>query len=225
LLTHFETLLQNASKVVKNDITRIYPVRFIGEKPDPHFGYLSQKEWQDFVISAYCADLVSYPKVQDQVDFPRLQYLLSVFPQGFTVWQGERTNGEHYPLGYTGWYYTDEQTFSRVEQSEPITNRFFLPSSEPTPYLYLYNYSIHPELTATAFSRTLIQDYVSQIYRQDYAGLFCAAVSPDGIRVAERFGMKQTGTITPPEGRADKSAADTSADRLLLIRKRNHPCK
>jgi hypothetical protein len=167
--------------------------------------------WRKFVVSAYCADLVSYTEAEDRVDFPRLLYLLSVFPQGFTVWWGELKNGERYPVGYTGWYYTDGYTFSQVERGAVITSRFFSPSREPTPYLYLYNYSIHPGLKSTVFSRTLIKEYVSQVYRVDYAGLFCAAVSVDGIRVAEKFGMREAGFITAPDG--------TASDRLLLVRK------
>ncbi len=213
--TSAEALIQAASRIGKNDINRIYPVTFTGETPDPCFGFLPLEGWRKFVVSAYCADLISYAEPEDRVDFPRLLYLLSLFPQGFTVWWGELKNREHYPVGYTGWYYTDEYTFSQVEQGAVITNRFFPPSREPTPYLYLYNYSIHPGLKSTPFSRTLIKDYVSQIYRENYAGLFCAAVSPDGIRVAEQFGMRETGCITAPKG----TAPDKGADKLLLVRK------
>jgi hypothetical protein len=123
------------------------------ESKDSHFEHLANPKWRKFVLSAYYADLLSYEKKCDQVDFPRLLYLVNAFPQGFTVWWAEKGNRK-YPVGYTGWYYVEKPAFDHISQMRErddivITNRFFLPAKEPTPYIYLYNYSISPELIGT----------------------------------------------------------------------------
>jgi hypothetical protein len=170
----------------------------IKQKRDEYFSYITNHTWQEFLLSIYYADRVSYTKQADQVDFPRLLYIVDAFPSGFTVWQAS-ANNKTQPVGYTGWYYVEKNTFDMVAQMQHnnivITNRFFLPSKEKTPYLYLFNYSIAPALNHSQYSRELIKNYVSELSAIRYDGLFCATVSDDGIRIAEKFGMKKIGSI------------------------------
>ena len=66
--------------------------------------------------------------------------------------------------------------------------------------MYLFNYSIVRELKGTRFSSELIKDFASEVNGMDAKGLFCATVSEDGSRVAERFSMKKVGAITSEAG-------------------------
>jgi hypothetical protein len=168
-----------------------------------YFDYISNSDWRAFVLSVYYADLLSYTKKEDQVDFPRLLYILNSFPDGFTVWWALMNNAV-YPVGYTGWYYIEKNVFyhiamMRYDKTIEISNRFFLPSKEKTPYIYLFNYSIAPPFTHSAYSRVLIKNYADELSALQYNGLFCATVSDDGRRVAEQFNMKKIGVITAHE--------------------------
>jgi hypothetical protein len=179
------------------------------------FDYITDQRWRKFLLSVYYADLASYTKEADQVDLPRLWYILNRFPEGFTVWW-IALDTKKYPVGYTGWYYVEADTFNHIAQMQNnkdivITHRFFLPSIEKTPYLYLFNYSITPALHHSVYSRALIKDLAATLSNVPYEGIFCATVSPDGIRVAERFGMKPIGAIKTPEG--------TDGDRIYFLRK------
>jgi hypothetical protein len=180
------------------------------------FEYLTNQRWRKFLLSVYYADLLSYTKKEDQVDFSRLYYIVNKFPQGFTVWW-IRAGGAVFPVGYTGWYYVEASTFNYIAQMEYnkdiiITNRFFLPAAAGTPYLYLFNYSIAPLLAHTGYSRTLIKDYAFVLSNIPCKGLFCAAVSDDGVRVAEQFGMKPIGNI--------KNTECSKGDRIYFLRKK-----
>ncbi|MDR0525152.1 MAG: hypothetical protein LBG90_04700 [Spirochaetaceae bacterium] len=150
------------------------------------------------MLSAYYADLASYTQDADRVDFSRLSYIVNKFPEGFTVWWIQARN-RLYPAGYTGWYYVEESLFKGL-QDDSVTNRFFLPAPAGTEYIYLFNYSLAPALNHTVYSRILMQDYGSVISNAPYKGLFCVTVSADGIRIAERFGMRPVGAIKTPDG-------------------------
>ena len=191
----------NAVKQVlagKAEIKDFFKVRFTTHTKDQHFGYFPNPTWRKFLLSIYYADLLSYPAPADQVDFPRLCYILSYAPQGFTVWWAALADGRKFPVGYTGWYYVAESVFQQVaalkeDGEQGISHRFFLPAQQTTAYLYLFNYSIVRDLKGTRFSRRLIQDFAAEINGMAYQGLFCATVSGDGSRVAEKFKMKKIG--------------------------------
>ena len=133
---------------------------------------------------------------EDQVDFPRLCLHSELRPQGFTVWWAEFADGQKFPVGYTGWYCVAESVFQQVAALQAQrTGRFtidFSASEQKTAYLYLFNYSIVRELKGTRFFSELIKDFASEINGMDAKGLFCATVSEDGSRVAERFSMKKS---------------------------------
>jgi hypothetical protein len=85
------------------------------EQKSRYFDYITDQRWRKFLLSVYYADLASYTKKEDQVDLPRLWYVLNQFPEGFTVWWITE-NTKKYPVGYTGWYYVEEHTFNQVAQ-------------------------------------------------------------------------------------------------------------
>lgn len=191
--------------VRKSTIKDFFKVRFTAPAKDRHFEYFTNRTWRKFLLSVYYADILSYPVPADQVDFPRLCYILSYAPQGFTVWWAEFADGRKFPVGYTGWYYVAESVFQQVAAlqacADPsISHRFFLPVQQATGYLYLFNYSIVQTLKGTDFSRTLIKHFAAEINSMAYRGLFCATVSDDGRRVAEQFQMKKVGAIVDEAG-------------------------
>lgn len=169
------------------------------EQKGRYFDYITHQGWRKFLLSVYYADLASYTKEADQADVPRLWYILNRFPEGFTVWW-ITLDAKPYPVGYTGWYYVEEPTFHQVAERTGISSRFFLPAPKKTSYIYVFNYSIAPALRHSPYSRTLIKDLAAVLSAIPYKGLFCAAVSAEGIRVAERFGMKPAGAVKTPEG-------------------------
>lgn len=210
-------LIADANRLLasKSAIRNFFKVRFAADNHDPHFGYFSNRSWRKFLLSVYYADLLSYPVTEDQVDFPRLCYILNCAPQGFTVWWAEFADGKKLPVGYTGWYCVAESVFQQVaalraQAERTIHHRFFLPANKKTAYLYLFNYSIVRELKGTRFSSELIKDFASEVNGMDAKGLFCATVSEDGSRVAERFSMKKVGAIT--------SEAGVPSDDIFLYR-------
>jgi hypothetical protein len=218
-ITRSDTLINNLKMGSEGKIDRFFPVKFdCKENKDSCFDYSTNPKWRKFLLSVYYADVFSYAQKDDQVDFPRLLYLVNAFPEGFTVWWVEKNN-KLYPVGYTGWYYVEKHTFDRIAQMRErndivITNRFFLPAKNPTPYIYLFNYSISPELKGTVYSRTLIKEYTAEIGKISYQGLFCATVSPDGIRVAKKFGMEKIGALKSDDG--------SDSDDIYFLRREEH---
>ena len=199
-----EQMISDFNAIADFQARDFFKVRFgASQNRSRYFDYISNSDWRAFLLSVYYADLLSYTKKEDQVDFPRLLYVVNSFPEGFTVWWA-RMNNTAYPVGYTGWYYVEENVFAHIaklrhDKTINISNRFFLPAKEKTPYIYLFNYSIAPPLTHSAYSRALIKNYADELSRLQYKGLFCATVSDDGRRVAEQFNMKKIGEINAHE--------------------------
>lgn len=199
----------------KSEIQDFFKVRFSARYPDPHFAYFTNRNWRKFLLSVYYADILSYPAKEDQVDFQRLCYILNCAPQGFTVWWAEFADGQKFPVGYTGWYCVAERLFQQVAalpegEDGTIHHRFFLPAKVKTDYLYLFNYSIVPDLKGTRFSSELVKNFASEVNSMRTKGLFCATVSEDGSRVAEKFSMKKIGAII--------SEAGAPSDNIYLVR-------
>ncbi|MDR2418730.1 MAG: hypothetical protein LBD79_06720 [Treponema sp.] len=199
-----ERLISDFNAITNFQAQDFFKVKFgVNQNRSHYFDYISNSDWRDFLLSVYYADLLSYTKKEDQVDFPRLLYIVNSFPEGFTVWWA-RMNNKAYPVGYTGWYYVEKNVFAHIammrhDKTIEISNRFFLPAKEKTPYIYLFNYSIAPPLTHSAYSRALIKNYAEELSALQYDGLFCATVSDDGRRVAEQFNMRKIGAITAHE--------------------------
>ena len=180
-----------------------------GQKKDPYFGYIGSRKWRRFLMLLYYADVLSYSKPEDRVDFPRLFYVVDAFPQGFTLWQA-RINKKTYPVGYSGWYYVEKDVFDQVaampyDAGIKITSRFFMPARRRTHFLYLFNYSIIGVLKHSQYSKLFMMHYAHELESTKWKGMFCASVSDDGIRGALRFGMKKVGDINAPCGLSSDS--------------------
>lgn len=156
------------------------------------FGLYASEKWRKFVLATFLADLVSYPTPIDQVNFDRLLYVMHAFPQGFRTWWMRLPDHSWWPAGYTGWYPMLETMYELFQKNpEKLKDRTVVPDAtkRPNPYLYLFNYSLAPQLKKTALSKALMESYVNDISKQNAKGLACITVSEDGIRVAERLGM------------------------------------
>ncbi len=168
----------------------------IEEHVQSSFGLHASEHWRKFVLSTFAADLISYPKLSDQVDFARLLYVMHAFPKGFRVWWVKADDGSWWPVGYTGWYPMLDYQFAIFEKSpELIKDRTVVPNVHrpANPFLYLFSYSVAPALKKTLLSRTLIKRFVDDIHAQDFGGLACITVSEEGASVAKKFGMTYAG--------------------------------
>ena len=56
-------------------------------------------------------------------------------------------------------------------------------------FLYVFNYSVVPALRGTAMAARLLKALADDIARTPHRGLAALTVSPEGERVAARFGM------------------------------------
>ena len=153
-------------------------------------------ERETFVKGILAADWACYTTAEDRVDLDRLRAVITAFPQGFHLYlkQGE-------PIGYTGWYPVARDVFDRLHDTpQTLTHRGqIMPLPALTPggdYLYLFNYSIVSRLHKTAESKAMIQGFARAVLGTPHRGLAAVTVSPDGVRVAEKFGMTHRGDMT-----------------------------
>ena len=149
-----------------------------------------------FVKGILAADWACYTAPEDRVDEPRLRAVIAAFPAGFCLYTKQGT-----PVGYTGWYPIARDIFDRLhERPRELTHRGqIMPLPELSPggdYLYLFNYSIVTALHKTPESRTLIQNFARSVRATPHRGLAAVTISPDGVRVAEKFGMTYRDDMT-----------------------------
>lgn len=158
------------------------------------FGFYPSENWRKFVLAVFFADLISYERSTDQVDFERLLFVMHAFPSGFRTWW-VKCDG-WLPVGYTGWYPMSEAMFELFEKHpEKLKDRMVVPNVclKENPYLYLFNFSIVPELKKSLLSKKLLKQFIADINTQNAAGLACIAVSDDGMRIAGGLGMSCSG--------------------------------
>ncbi len=151
---------------------------------------------EEFVRGVLVADWACYTAPEDQVDEARLRRVIETFPEGFRLYLREGR-----PVGYTGWYPLPRDLFDRLHDTpQNFTHRgqiMPLPSLSPQgDYLYLFNYSIIPALHKTPESSALVQDFARTVRATPHRGMAAVTVSPDGVRVAEKFGMTYRGDMT-----------------------------
>lgn len=166
--------------------------------PDLLFGLYPSKQWQQFVLATYLADLLSYTEPVDQVDFSRLLFVMHAFPQGFKTWWVQLPSQDWWPVGYSGWYPMLETMFTQFEQApETLKNRMVVPTQlERNAYLYLFNYSAAPLFKKSPLTQALMRELAADVHAVQAAGLACITVSDEGMRIAHRFGMQRTGYLT-----------------------------
>jgi hypothetical protein len=169
------------------------------QKKEPPFGLYPSKKWRKFVLAAFFADITSYPKPVDQVNFERLLFVMHAFPQGFRIWWIKLEDDSWWPVGYSGWYPMVETMFEIFEKNpDKLKDRMIIPyirSTTSKTYLYLFNFSVAPEFKKSRLSKILINEFIEEVSDQDAAGLACIVVSSDGIRIANRCGMSHTGDL------------------------------
>jgi hypothetical protein len=166
--------------------------------PSP-LGPYSSPQWRKFSLAAFVSDWACYEQPADRADFPRLLSVIAAFPAGFRVWMC-RLGPAFVPVGYAGWYPISRTVFDLLEtKPQTITHRGVMVPLRTVDaaqnYIYLFNYSIIPQLRRTAHSKTLLATLAQDLSSVPVAGAAAVTVSPDGARVAERFGLTRTGAM------------------------------
>lgn len=172
--------------------------------------------WRRWVLATFAADLACYPAPVDQVSFCRLARAMHLFPKGFSLYFGRDASGQGTPLGYCGWLPIWPATFAQFhDHPAALADRAIAPAplrSNHAPYLYIFNYSVPAQLRGTPLSRALVQHMVAGVAACQPAGLATIAVSADGRRIAERWGMQVTASVQVGDGTEHVLA--TPRDRL-----------
>jgi len=203
----FETLHKRVDSVVEairadaNWSSRIHSVTstsYPRRPPSDGIRY-ADEAWRKHVLAVLIADWACYEVPVERVDLNRLLYVAHVFPQGFRVWWCRSSEGHNVPVGYAAWYPVGAHAFETLTgHSEELEDRFVPPLQEAVPggAAYVFNYSIIEPLRKTLASRNLMQTLASELKAAGQQRLAAVAVSADGIRIAERFGMTKVGTLT-----------------------------
>jgi hypothetical protein len=170
------------------------------DAPVAPLGRFADPRWRAFVSATYLADLASYPEPVCQVDFARLLHVMAVFPRGFRLWSAELPGVGRLPVGYSGWYPIAAASLAAIEgDPASLRDRMVVPLAQAEPggsFVYLFNFSVVPELKGTGAARRLVQAYASDLHAERPRGLAAVTVSASGARVVERFGMTRVGTMT-----------------------------
>ena len=173
-----------------------------GNSPNGLFGFYSFIQWRKFVLACFLADLISYPaapEVNDQVDFPRLAFIMNACPERFRIGFLKLKDGHYWPFGYTATYPISESQFRLLEKTpDQLKDRFIPPEAggrSTHPFLFLFNYSVAPVFRSSPYSRAIMERFVHDLDTIQYQGLACITVSEDGARVARRFGMTCSGHV------------------------------
>ena len=153
-----------------------------------------------FVLCLLAADWACYPDPANREDYPHLHHAVTVFPKGFRLWTTS-AGGSVVPIGYSAFHPISPATFVVLRDApQTITSRRQI---TPQPqaafgeqYLYLYNVGILPRFHRTEASRALMRAFREDLAAAAHRGLAAIIVSPDGQRVIERFGLRQSGVIT-----------------------------
>lgn len=171
----------------------------IVKEPAPPLGRYGDLAWRKLVLATLLADWVCYPEPVDQVGLERLFQVMYVFPAGFRVWWVDVPGAGWLPVGYTGWYPIAELSFETLEaRAAALRDRNVpaLPALEAEgSFIYLFNYSVLASLRRTSCSRRLLRALADDFAAVPLRGLAAIAVSEEGARVAERFGMRPSGTV------------------------------
>lgn len=167
------------------------------EAPTGLTGRFGEERWRRFALAAFAADLACYLTPEDRVGFDRLLYVLDGFPTGFRVWWRRQREG-WLPVGYTAWYPISPGSLARLERGDPTLAERLIPPARIAPNeaaVYVFNYSLDASSRRSALSRALLSSLATELAAAEPAALAAITVSPDGIRVAERFGMTQRATL------------------------------
>jgi len=153
-----------------------------------------------FVLCLLAADWACYPDPANREDYPHLHHAVTAFPKGFRLWTAS-AGGRILPIGYSAFHPISPATFAVLRDApQTITNRRQITPQPQTAsgkqYLYLYNIGTLPRFHRTEASRALMRAFREDLAATAHHGLTAIIVSPDGQRVIERFGLRQSGVIT-----------------------------
>lgn len=167
---------------------------------DPVPGIMASPQGRRFALAVLLADWACYRDGANKESYAHLQTVLSVFPSGFRIWLYGLESGVYLPVGYSGWHPIPESVFvtlhdnpERLASREAMTPRDS--SGLGTDPIYIFNFSIIPQLQRTAASKLLIKTLASDLDQIEKSGLAAITVSPDGQRIAKRFGLHHTGSL------------------------------
>jgi hypothetical protein len=184
-----------AEDLVAADIVRAA----VPESFSPHpLGAYAAEIWRRWASGIFVCDWACFDRPSDRVDFLRLLYIVSFFPAGFSLWLANVRGEEWIPVGYTGWYPIAGPVFDMMyDNPESITHRgVIMPVESGThPYVYLFNYSVIPQLRKTRHSARIVKSLARELESIRPRGMATIAVSEDGARVAARFGLSHRGTM------------------------------
>jgi hypothetical protein len=145
-----------------------------------------------FAGAILLADWLCYTKPEDRADAARLMATVKAFPPGLKLYATPET-----PVGYAAWYPVDKTVFDRLaQQPQKLTHRGQIAPVAASDYLYVFNYSVVPDLRGSQVAARLIKTLAADIAAQKPKGLSAVTVSDDGARVAKRFGMVHRGQMT-----------------------------
>ena len=173
------------------------PLEDAGASAPGPLGRYADARFRGLVGATFVADLACFAAPADQVSFDRLLDAMRTFPRGFRLWGAAIEGAGWLPLGYTGVIPIAAETFERFERGEaslagPPTRA--LSAVEPGgSFLYLFNFSVVPRLRGTPLAARVVKGLASDVARTPHRGLAALTVSPEGERVAERFGMEARG--------------------------------
>jgi|GEM_PF-1630091 len=153
-----------------------------------------------FVLATLLADWACYANAADRESPAHLRTVVAAFPQGFRLWMA-RVQERCVPVGYTGFHPIAKETFSLMRDApERITSRTQIAPERASTgahnYFYLFNIGIVKQLQGTDASRALVKALAKDLASTPKRGLAAIVISPDGKRVVERFGLRQSGCIT-----------------------------
>jgi hypothetical protein len=137
------------------------------------------------------ADHRCYPRPVDRLSRERAELLLAAADLRLRIW----FDADDLPCGYTAIHTIAAPVLALLEQPPAIApdRGFVVPAQagEAAAGVYLFNYSIAPELRRSAASRALLAGLADDLGAMA-KGLPVAAlcVSAEGVRVAERFGLR-----------------------------------
>jgi hypothetical protein len=171
----------------------------LGPAPGGALGWFGSPAWRRLVGATLLADWASYPLPAHRVSFERLAFVMNAFPEGFRIFWLDCPGEGFLPVGYSGFYPIAPATFERLEGADGgLADRRIWPLTPAPPrgqYMYLFSYSIVDPLRRSPWSRRLVRALAEDVGERAPAGLAALTVSADGRRVAERFGLRQTGVV------------------------------
>jgi len=142
------------------------------------------------------ADHRCYPRAVDQLSRERAELLLAAADLRLRIW----FDAGDLPCGYTA-IHTVPQACLDLLRDPPASapDRSFVSpakAGETAAALFLLNYSIAPELRRSAASRALIAGLADDLAAMPQSLPVAAlCVSAEGVRVAERFGLRDHARI------------------------------